>query len=300
MKSIGVIGAGAMGKGIAKNLREAGYEVLAHKRKINESDPVITYLREADVSITEDLSKIFTSVDILITCLPDSPTVEETLLGASGLANQADRKVSCVLDFSTAHPESTRKVARELGKLGIDVLDTPMTGGPKEANEGTIKLVVGGKKETLEKYRSLLEVVSAKIVYAGEAGSGNAVKLMNNFLAILSQAATAGVDILMQEMGVSRDAVKEYIGSSGGNSWGFNAMMNRLVEDNFAVNFSLALAYKDLRYNQDLFKSVGGFPLLDALADSYKKAAESGYNDKDVGAIYFSLEETMKKDAKYI
>jgi len=295
MKSIGVIGAGAMGKGIAKTLKNAGYDVLVYKRKINESDSVITYLRDAKVSITEDLSKVFTSTDILITCLPDSPTVENILLGASGLANQANRKVTCVLDFSTAHPDSTRKVASELGKLGIDVLDTPMTGGPKQADEGAIKLVVGGKKEVLEKYRSLLEIVSAKIVYAGEAGSGNAVKLMNNFLAILSQAATAGVDILMQDMGVSREAVNEYIGSSGGSSWGFNAMMNRLIQDNFAVNFSLALAYKDLRYNQDLFKSVGGFPLLDALTESYQKAAETGYNDKDVGAIYFSLEETMKK-----
>ncbi|MGB4408507.1 MAG: NAD(P)-dependent oxidoreductase [Sphaerochaeta sp.] len=296
MKSIGVIGAGAMGKGIAKNLKKAGYDVIAYKRKINESDPIITYLTDAGVSITEDISKIFSTVDILITCLPDSPTVENILLGASGLANQANRKVTCVLDFSTAHPDSTRKVASELGKLGIDVLDTPMTGGPKQADEGAIKLVVGGKKEVLEKYRSLLEIVSAKIVYAGEAGSGNAVKLMNNFLAILSQAATAGVDILMQDMGVSREAVNEYISNSGGNSWGFTAMMNRLIQDNFDVNFSLALAYKDLRYNQDLFKSVGGFPLLDALTASYQKAAETGYNDKDVGAIYFSLEETMKKD----
>lgn len=298
MQTIGVIGAGAMGKGIAKNLRKAGYPVLVYKRKIDEADQVVKYLRDADVELTGDLQKVFASADILVTCLPDSPTVEQTLLGASGLTACADRKVGCVLDFSTAHPDSTRTVAAKLEELGIEMLDTPMTGGPLQADEGTIKLVVGGRKEVLEKYRALLEKISAKIVYAGGAGTGNAVKLMNNFLAILSQAATAGVDILMEKMGVSREAVNEYIGSSGGNSWGFNMMMNRIMQDKFDVNFALGLAYKDLRYNKDLFASVGGFPILDALTESFQVADAAGYSDKDVGAIYFSLSDTMKGKAK--
>jgi 3-hydroxyisobutyrate dehydrogenase len=296
MQVIGMIGAGAMGKGIARNLSKTGCKVLVYKRKINETDLVIKYLRDADIEITLDICKVFSSADTLITCLPDSPTVEQTLVGPSGLINCPTRKVRCVLDFSTARPESTRAVAMRLEQLGIDMLDTPMTGGPQQADEGTIKLVVGGRKDVLEKQRVLLESVSAKIVYAGGHGSGNAVKLANNFLAILNQAATAGVDILMQKMGISRDAVNEFIGSSGGNSWGFNMMMSRLMQDKFDVNFALGLAYKDLRYNKELFASVGGFPILDALIENFQHAAESGYSDKDVGAIYFSLLETMKKD----
>lgn len=295
MQKVGVIGAGAMGKGIAKNLKKAGYAVVAHKRKINESDAGIKYLREHDIEITSDLQGIFQQVDVLITCLPDSPTVEKTLLGEGGLASCDGRKVTCVLDFSTAHPDSTRVVAKKLEELGIDMLDTPMTGGPPQADEGTIKLVVGGKKEVLDRYMPLLEKCSAKIVYAGPAGSGNAVKLMNNFLAILSQTATAGVSILMDKMGISREAVHEYIGASGGNSWGFNMMMMRIMQDKFDVNFALNLAYKDLRYNKDLFKELGGFPLLDTLIDAFKQADDSGYGDKDVGAVYFSLLDTLKK-----
>ncbi len=298
MQTVGVIGAGAMGKGIARNLRKAGFAVLVFKRKIDEADQVVKYLREADVELTGDLQKVFASADILVTCLPDSPTVEQVLLGASGLAACTDRKVGCVLDFSTAHPDSTRSVAAKLEQLGIEMLDTPMTGGPQQADEGTIKLVVGGRMEVLEKHRALLEKISAKIVYAGDHGSGNAVKLMNNFLAILSQAATAGVDILMERMGVSREAVNEYIGSSGGNSWGFNMMMSRIMQDKFDVNFALGLAYKDLRYNKDLFASVGGFPILDALTESFHAAEAAGYGDKDVGAIYFSLSDTMKGGAR--
>ncbi|NCB02218.1 MAG: NAD(P)-dependent oxidoreductase [Spirochaetia bacterium] len=295
METIGIIGAGAMGRGIAKNLKKAGYPVIVYKRKIDENDSTIIYLRNADISLTQDLIHVFTSSDILITCLPDSLVVEQTILG---LLNCKERKVKCLLDFSTAHPESTKQVAVSLAQVGIDMLDTPMTGGPVQADEGTIKLVVGGRKEVLEKYRKVLEAVSSKIVYAGGSGAGNSIKLMNNFLAILSQAATAGVDILMQNMNVSRDAVYDYIGSSGGNSWGFTTMMNRIIKDSFDVNFSLDLAYKDLRYNKDLFASIGGFPLLDTLLESFEHASHTGYGDKDVGAIYFSLKDTMKKDSK--
>lgn len=294
MKKIGIIGAGAMGKGIAKNLQKAGYEVVAHKRNIDEANDVIKYLRANNVAITSDLQSIFKSVDILLTCLPDSPTVENVLVGKEGLVNCEGRSVKSVIDFSTAHPDSTKEVAKKLEELQIEMLDTPMTGGPYQADEGTIRLVVGGNKEVFDKYKPLLEKVATKIVYAGDTGCGNAVKLMNNFLAILGQAATAGVSLLMDKMGISREAVHEYISASGGNSWGFNAMMKRIMEDNFENTFALNLAFKDLRYNKSLFDEVGGFPILDSLVETYKKADETGFGDQDVGAIYFSIKETLK------
>jgi 2-hydroxy-3-oxopropionate reductase len=104
MKKIGIIGAGAMGKGIAKNLQKAGYDVVAHKRNIDEANDVIKYLRANDVAITSDLQSIFKSVDILLTCLPDSPTVENVLVGKEGLVNCEESSVKTVIDFSTAHP----------------------------------------------------------------------------------------------------------------------------------------------------------------------------------------------------
>ena len=164
---IGIVGAGAMGKGIAKNLKQAGHDVLAYKRKIDEQHPVIHYLRTYDIPISTQLNKLFEQSEVLVTCLPDSPTVESILIGSDGLINAKLSSVQCVLEFSTAHPKSTQKVAAMLQESGIDILDTPMTGGPAEADKGEIRLAVGGKREILEKYRNLLEQVSEKIVYAG-------------------------------------------------------------------------------------------------------------------------------------
>jgi 3-hydroxyisobutyrate dehydrogenase-like beta-hydroxyacid dehydrogenase len=121
------------------------------------------------------------------------------------------------------------------------------------------------------------------------------VKLVNNFLAILSQTATAGVAILTDTLGIPREAVYDYISVSGGNSWGFQMMMSRIMQNAFDVNFSLALAYKDLRYSDDLFASVGGFPLLDTLINHFHDADLEGFGDHDVGAIYHSLINHMGK-----
>ena len=291
MENIGVIGAGAMGKGIAKNLQLAGYTVLVYKRKIDEDNATIQYLRSYDITLTESMDAVFNQSDILVTCLPDSPTAEQVILG--DLVHCPTRRVRCVLDFTTALPASTQKIERILADMQIEMLDTPMTGGPKQADEGALNLIIGGKKEVLEKHRTLLESISAKIVYAGDSGNGNAIKLANNFLSILNRAASAGVAILMKDLGVSLDPVYEFISASGGNSNGFRTMVTRILNHDDSVSFALNLAYKDLRYAKELFTGVGGFPIMDALVEAYKKADERGYGEQDVGAIFYSLTEEM-------
>jgi 3-hydroxyisobutyrate dehydrogenase-like beta-hydroxyacid dehydrogenase len=198
-----------------------------------------------------------------------------------------------VLDFTTAFPESSRSIATTLGSVGIDFIDTPMTGGPRQADEGKIKLVVGGRQEVVERYRGLLEKVSERVVHVGESGSGNAVKLANNFLSILNRASGAAVAILLAKMDIPLDKVHEFISVSGGNSNGFQSVMRNILQDDYSVNFALELAYKDLRYGQQLFKQIGGFPIMDAVVDEYRRADEAGYGKRDVGAIFLSLSERL-------
>ena len=293
MERIGIVGAGLMGRGIAKNLMRAGYDVLVHKRRIEDSDPNVTYLRAHGIEMTTKMEEVFTRSEVLFTCLPDSPTVEHVLIGPGGLTSCEKRAVRAVLDFTTALPESTRKIARILEPMCIDFIDTPMTGGPKHADEGKIKLVVGGRKDVVERYRGLLEKVSERIVHVGESGSGNAVKLANNFLSILNRASGAAVAILLSKMDIPLESVHEFISVSGGNSNGFQSVMRNILQDDFSVNFALELAYKDLRYGKTLFEQVGGFPLMDAVLDLYKQADDTGYGKQDVGAIYLSLSERM-------
>lgn len=288
MKQIGIIGAGAMGKGIAANCQKAGYQVTAFKREIDESDEKIVYLREHGVSITSNLPEVYSSSDILITCLSDSPTMESLILGEQGLLSSSSNRVKVLIDFTTALPESTQKIAARLQENGISMLDAPMTRGPKQAEEGTINLVVGGPLDVFETYRPLLEAVSAHIVYAGPQGAGNTVKLMNNFMSMMTRAAGSITALLIQRKGISLEAFRDFISVSGGNSTGFQAVMRSIIEDDFTLSFALKLAHKDLRYNKLIF---GDSPndLLDVTLRYFREAEEAGYGDEDTNAIYQSL-----------
>jgi len=294
MKQIGVIGAGAMGKGIAANCQKAGYQVTAFKRNIDESDEKIVYLRNHGVSITSDLQQIYSSSDILLTCLSDSPTVESLILGEQGLLSSASTSVRIVIDFTTALPESTQKIASRLQEKGISMLDAPMTRGPKQAEEGSINLVVGGPEDVFETYRPLLESVSAHIVYAGPHGAGNTVKLMNNFMSLMTRAAGSITALLIQRKGVSLEAFRDFISVSGGNSAGFQAVMRSILEDDFSPSFALSLAHKDLRYNKMVFEDSAN-ELLDVTLKYYREAEEAGYGDADTNAIYQSLKAQIER-----
>ena len=295
MESLGIIGAGLMGKGLAKNLIKAGYPMTVYKRKASMGDAAASELRGLGAKITDRAADLYASVDILVLCLPNSQIVEETLLGKGGLSEQPSPKVKVVLDFSTAHPESTRKIAGILGEKGIVMLDAPMSGGPQQADEGKVKLAVGGDKAVFARYEGLLKKVAEMVFYAGGHGTGNVIKLVNNFLAFLDQTAAAASSLVMDKMGISRDAYLGFIGNSGGNSWGFKAMTNRVVTGDWGLKFALGLAFKDMRYCKDIYDKFGGFPVLDAVHDAFKGAEASGLGEKDIGMIYHYLKERIGK-----
>ncbi len=288
MSRIGVIGAGAMGKGIAANLKKAGHVVIAYKREIDESDEKVIYLRRHDVTLTESLNQIFSTSDILVTCLSDSPTMENIILGSEGLLHCSYRSVKTLIDFTTALPDSTRKISAALRDAEIEMLDAPMTKGPREAEEGTINLVIGGDLEVFEKHRPLLERIAATIVYAGPAGSGNAVKLMNNYLGLLNRSAVSTVALMTQQQQIPLEAMYEFISVSGGNSAGFQAVMKSILSNEYPASFALKLAHKDLRYNLELFDGMDN-PLLDTVVTQYREAEEAGFGEEDTNAIYLHL-----------
>ncbi len=293
MERVGVIGAGAMGKGIAANLEKAGYSVLAYKRVLDETDDKIRYLRENNVSITDDMKQVFYSSDILITCVSDSPTLETLILGEDGLLACSGTPVKILLDFTTALPESNRKIAQRLKDRGISMLDTPMTRGPKQAEAGTINLVVGGDEAVYTSYLPLLKVIAENIFYVGPSGAGNTAKLVNNFLAMLNRAAASTATLLIQEEGIALEPFRDFITVSGGNSKGFQGVLNSIINDDFSLSFALKLAHKDLRYNRELFGEKAN-ELLDVTQKQFREAEEAGYGEQDTNTIYLSLKEKQK------
>ncbi|OHD77237.1 MAG: hypothetical protein A3J97_09640 [Spirochaetes bacterium RIFOXYC1_FULL_54_7] len=289
MKSIGMIGIGAMGNGIAKNLLKAGHSLSVYMRDTPSSAASAGELRTLGASVHSGMSAVFSAAEILVVCVPNSTDVEGILIGKDGLLESKGVAVKTVLDFSTSHPESTRKIASFLEAKGIEMLDTPMTGSVREAANGTLKIIVGGKRDVFEEHKQVLESVSELVLYAGGHGSGNLVKLANNYLSILDQAVTAGISIVLERSNIPAEVYTEYLGKSSANSGGFKLMMNRINTGDFSRKFELGLALKDIGYCKDVFR----IPVTGILYDLLKGASDAGYHNQDVGTVYTYLKEIL-------
>ncbi len=293
MDKIGLIGAGLMGKGIAKNLLQSGWSLLIHKRMIDEADRVIKDLRSWGAEITSDLHKIFGEVEVLLTCLPSSIEVEEILLGKTGLVSSPNVKVKTVIDFTTAKPSSSRTVDTKLKEKGITFMDSPMTGGPQQADQGKLHLAIGGDEQSFKKNGPLFQTIAKDIIYVGPTGSGNIIKLVNNFLGLINRCNTSAVCHLVEKMGISRQKLYDFINVSGGYSRGFESQM-KSIDKNFPLSFALKLSLKDMRYAKELFESQKmEYTILSELTSLFQEAADAGYADEDAGTIYKYLKQKL-------
>lgn len=296
-QTIGLIGAGRMGRGLAGSLLRAGYPLWIHRRRQPSEDPVGRELGSLGARLTSRMADLFTNAEVLLTCLPSSTEVEEVLVGAQGLLSCPDSTVRTVLDFTTARPESTRGLGERLAGRGIVLLDTPMAGGPQQAAEATLNLAVGGEEERFRQMRPVLQAVAKNIFYAGPSGSGNVLKLLNNFLGLLNRATTSAVSLVAERSGIDPATLLDFVRVSGGNSRAFEAQMALILTGNFPSRFALKLGLKDLRYNRELFDAQGlPFPILKDLEAVYSGAAEAGLSDEDVGAVYRFLDRSNPLD----
>jgi len=292
---IGIVGTGLMGKGIARNLKKSGNSVIAYRRNPDPAEASNVDLMNSGIRITGDIEDVFRTCETLVTCLPTSEVVEEVLIGSAGLLNAEKSSINLVLDFTTAKPDSTKKIAFLLKEKNIDMLDTPMGGGPQQAEEGQLKIIAGGDKTIFEANRSLLEPLASDIVYGGPSGSGHALKLVNNFMGILNQVTAAAVSNVIEKQGISRKTLIDFISVSGGNSWGFQNEMETVERNDFSLKFAMALALKDMKYAKDLFDTANfNFPIVNDLVGIFNTASSKGYDVKDVRSIYLYFKELLE------
>ncbi|MFA5570578.1 MAG: NAD(P)-dependent oxidoreductase [Sphaerochaetaceae bacterium] len=285
MKRIGLIGTGNMGLGIAQNLlkKEGAYNLTVFTRDTQRGKEVSETLEKKGAHITHSLKDLFSQVDTLLLCLTDSVAVEHILIEEGGLLSYKDTTtVKTVIDFSTSHPESTKKVGKMLNEASINLLDTPMTGSKDEAEKGIIRLLSGGDESVFNSQKDIFDAISASAAYCGPQGSAHLVKLANNYMAVLNQTISAQVALVLEKEGIPLDVYRTFISQSGGNSAGFKSILDKIEKNNFDVKFELGLAAKDVRYASEFFPS----PIADELRTLFLNASEASFKDKDIAEIY--------------
>ena len=286
---IGFIGAGLMGHGMAKNIVEKGYPltVLGHRNRQPIDDLIGRGAREAKTP--KDLAQ---QSDIVITCVTGSPQVEELVFKKDGLL-EGLRAGMIVADATTAEPTSTMKVAAAVIEAGARFADIPLIRTPKEAEAGTLGVMVGSDAALLAELKPVLETFANAIFHAGPLGAGHKLKLINNYIALAAAAAAAEGIATAKKAGVDLKALTDIVLSGGANSVMFQRLSKYFLDgDDTHAIFALANCAKDLRYYTHMAEAtpVVGF-IAQAVHQTFQMANTRGFGDKYLPHIIDAIEE---------
>lgn len=245
MQTIGMIGIGLMGHGIASNIVKHGYPLRVLEHPGNQP---LAALLAAGATTSQTPRTLAAQCEVIILCVTGTPQVEAVLLGNDGVL-QGMRPGTVIIDCSTAVPSSTEKVAQAVTAAGGFFLDAPMTRTPKEAAEGRLNLLVGGEAALFERCKPILQCFAENIIHAGPIGAGHRMKLLHNYVSLGSVALLAEAAACAERAGVDAQTFVDVLAVGGG--WG--APLERLkpyllAGDPNGLRFSLSNALKDLTY----------------------------------------------------
>jgi 2-hydroxy-3-oxopropionate reductase len=294
MKKIGFIGLGIMGKPMAMNLIKAGYSLTVYDvRREAVKEAVATGAKEGKSS-----KDVAAQSEVVITMLPNSPDVKKAVLGKNGVLEGAKAGMILV-DMSSIAPMVSKEVAAEVKKKGVEMLDAPVSGGEPKAKDGTLSIMVGGKKKVFEQVEGILKVMGSSAVLVGDIGSGNITKLANQIIVALNIAAMSEAMVLATKAGVDPEKVFQAIRGGLAGSNVLNAKVPLALDGNFKPGFRIELHIKDLANALDTAHSVGvPVPLTSGVMEIMQALKINGKAGNDHGGIIQFYEKLAKTEVR--
>ena len=283
---IGFIGLGIMGRPMARNLMHAGFPLTVW----NRSRPGIDELANEGAAEATGPADVARRSDIVITIVGDSPDVEHVALGPEGIIEGAHPGLVHV-DMTTMSPDVTRRIAERLAEAGIEMLDAPVSGGQQGAIDGTLSIMIGGRKETLERCRPVLEAMGGKLVHCGPGGAGQTVKLCNQIAVALTNLGMCEALVFAARAGIDPRVMIEAVSAGAGTSWQLQNLAPRIVERDFRPGFKVAHQRKDLRLAAEAAEKLAAALPGTALVQQLFSALEAdGLGEEGTQALVKALE----------
>jgi 2-hydroxy-3-oxopropionate reductase len=286
MERIGFIGLGIMGKPMAKNLLKAGFPLMVH----DIVRPQVAELVGLGAEEAHSPKEVAQKCKTIITMLPNSPQVEEVLLGKEGVIEAASSG-TLLIDMSSINPMSTMRISEEANKKGVRMLDAPVSGGEPGAIAGTLAIMVGGDKKDFEECRGILEKMGRSAVYVGKIGSGQTTKLVNQIIVALNLAAIAEGFVLGMKAGVDPQLIYEAIRGGLAGSTALEQKALKIFSGNFSPGFKIKLHVKDLTNALEAADSLG-VPLFltSTVNQMFKHLISMGEENNDHCSIIHFME----------
>ena len=288
-KSIGFIGVGRMGRGMAANLVKSGASLTV----FDQHAPAMEALAAQGASVAAHAAELASRVDLLFVCLPSETEVEAVLFGTHGVISDA-RDGLAVVDTSTMNYGSALAIAEKMERAGFAYSDCPISGMPFRADDGSLTMMFGGTRERFSQTKPFLDVMGAFIVHCGEVGMGQLMKAVNNIIYDVNIAAICEVLPMAVKAGLDPDTLANVVTSGSSRSFASEYFVPRILAGRFDTDFAMGAAYKDIVNFRELAERLeASTPVVDATIATYDEAIAQGFGDEPKSAMIKVYEQAI-------
>ena len=287
MEKIGFIGLGNMGMPMAQNLISNGIKV----KGFDVSEEVLKQASKNKIEVCSDTLQASKEIDVLITMLPNGEAVS-SVFNSESLLENIDPSI-LIIECSTISPKTSKELSLKASSLNLEMIDAPVSGGVKGAEEASLTFMVGGAVENVEKAKPILSKMGKNIFHAGGSGSGQIAKLCNNMLLAIHMSGTAEALSMGVKSGLDPGVLSEIMSKSSGGNWSLDkynpypgVMTESPASKDYQGGFLNKLMIKDLNLAKELAQdSKTETPMGDSARKLYDELIEQGLEDLDFSSV---------------
>ncbi|WP_319240173.1 NAD(P)-dependent oxidoreductase [uncultured Propionivibrio sp.] len=281
MKKIGFVGLGIMGLAMAENLLKAGYELSFYVRSADKGKS----LEALGATRCPTPAAVAAGAEAVIVMVSADDDVEAVVLGENGLSSGAKPGL-VILNSSTILPLTSIRIAEAVARLGVVMLDCPVTGSAPQAKEGKLGFMVGGDKAVFDRCQPLFMAMGKAAFHLGASGSGSYAKLANNTMYAINLLSFIEAVSIVAKSGIDPELFLQIVGQGGAKSAVSEAKLPKIIGRDFSPAFSLAMLNKDARLVTRQAGELGvSIPVFTAARAVYGEALERGWGDEDLSSV---------------
>jgi 3-hydroxyisobutyrate dehydrogenase len=281
IKTVGIVGLGNMGTGMALSLQRAGFRVLGTAA----SEQTRARASAQGIETLESPRVLARHCDAIVLSLP-TPEAVASVVEAQGL-KAGGRRGQIVIDTTTSDAPTSRRIAASLQEAGIAFIDAPVSGGPDVARKGQLTMMLGGTAEDVARAEPVLQAIGALRVHVGPLGAGNLAKLANNLMAASHYLVASELMLLVQQAGLDVETFLQVVNASTGRSFITERVYPTWICSNrFDVGFAIKLMRKDVRLATEEIRRMGlALPVAALVAQEWLQSGEWVGDEEDITRI---------------
>ena len=276
----GIIGLGAMGAPMARNLHRAGHLAAIWNRT---ADTAAQLGDELDITPAESPAALAAACELIIL----SVSADEDVLSVIDALLPGLQAGSIVMDTSTVSRETAQRAAEKLTAVNTAFMDAPVSGGIEGACKGTLAMMVGGDAAILARVQPVLDSIAGRVAHMGPVGAGQATKAVNQVMAAGINQAVSEALAFAEKLDLPLDQVIDVVGSGAAGNWFLTHRGPTMMQQTFDPGFRMALHHKDLTICKQMAAEFDvAMPLVEMTLIHYRRLMEDGFGDEDISALY--------------